>query len=156
MNSDLFLNIGGPHVIHEDFGDEVVVVHLETGRYYSFNQTGSEIWNRVSHGILVKDLIDWMMNNFAGDAGRLEAEVKTFLEQLQEETLVAPFPAPVQPAASGKSFEEKTASEKAEFQTPQMEKFTDMQDLLLLDPIHEVDEAGWPHPMEEAGGGKKE
>jgi hypothetical protein len=27
------------------------------------------------------------------------------------------------------------------------ERFTDMQDLLILDPIHEVDdEAGWPKP----------
>ena len=27
------------------------------------------------------------------------------------------------------------------------ERFTDMQDLLVLDPIHEVDEeAGWPKP----------
>jgi hypothetical protein len=25
-----------------------------------------------------------------------------------------------------------------------LQKFTDMQDLLLLDPIHEVDESGWP------------
>ena len=25
-----------------------------------------------------------------------------------------------------------------------MEKYDDMQELLLLDPIHEVDEAGWP------------
>ena len=24
------------------------------------------------------------------------------------------------------------------------ERFTDMQDLLLLDPIHDVDETGWP------------
>jgi hypothetical protein len=26
-----------------------------------------------------------------------------------------------------------------------LQKFTDMQELLLLDPIHEVDERGWPH-----------
>jgi len=31
------------------------------------------------------------------------------------------------------------------FEKPKLQKFTDMQDLLLLDPIHEVDEAGWPH-----------
>jgi len=27
---------------------------------------------------------------------------------------------------------------------PVLETFSDMQDLLLLDPIHEVDDAGWP------------
>jgi hypothetical protein len=25
-----------------------------------------------------------------------------------------------------------------------MEKYEDMRDLLVLDPIHEVDEGGWP------------
>jgi len=27
---------------------------------------------------------------------------------------------------------------------PRLEKFTDLQTLLLLDPIHDVDEQGWP------------
>ena len=27
---------------------------------------------------------------------------------------------------------------------PVLEKYTDMQELLLLDPIHDVEEAGWP------------
>ena len=33
----------------------------------------------------------------------------------------------------------------ASFSPPVFEKFMDLQDLLLLDPIHEVDEIGWPH-----------
>ena len=31
------------------------------------------------------------------------------------------------------------------FVPPTLEKYTDMQDLVLLDPVHEVDERGWPH-----------
>jgi hypothetical protein len=30
------------------------------------------------------------------------------------------------------------------FTAPALEKYNDMQDLLLLDPIHETDEQGWP------------
>ena len=32
------------------------------------------------------------------------------------------------------------------FETPVLEKYTDMAELLLLDPIHDVDATGWPHP----------
>jgi hypothetical protein len=32
----------------------------------------------------------------------------------------------------------------AAFQPPTLRKYTDMQDLLLIDPIHEVDDLGWP------------
>jgi hypothetical protein len=28
---------------------------------------------------------------------------------------------------------------------PALEKFTNMQDILLLDPIHDVSDMGWPH-----------
>ena len=30
------------------------------------------------------------------------------------------------------------------FTTPTLEIFSDMQDILLLDPVHDVDERGWP------------
>ena len=37
------------------------------------------------------------------------------------------------------------------FEAPRLEKYTDMQDLVLLDPVHEVDEQGWPQQRPEAG-----
>jgi hypothetical protein len=42
-------------------------------------------------------------------------------------------PAPAAPAAG------------AVFAPPRLEVFDDLQDLFLVDPIHDVDEAGWPH-----------
>jgi hypothetical protein len=33
---------------------------------------------------------------------------------------------------------------KTLFNAPNFEVHNDMQDLLVLDPIHEVDDAGWP------------
>ena len=31
------------------------------------------------------------------------------------------------------------------FEAPSFTTFTDMQDIILLDPVHEVDARGWPH-----------
>ena len=37
------------------------------------------------------------------------------------------------------------------FVAPRLETFTDMQHLILLDPVHEVDEGqGWPIPRSDA------
>jgi hypothetical protein len=30
------------------------------------------------------------------------------------------------------------------YKPPAIERFDDLEELLVLDPIHEVDEAGWP------------
>ena len=38
------------------------------------------------------------------------------------------------------------ADGKAAFEAPRLERYTDMKDYFLLDPIHEVDTAGWPQP----------
>ena len=33
---------------------------------------------------------------------------------------------------------------KSAFLPPEIDIFSDMQDILLLDPVHDVDESGWP------------
>jgi hypothetical protein len=35
--------------------------------------------------------------------------------------------------------------ERVPFVPPGFATFTDMQDIILLDPVHEVDTRGWPH-----------
>ena len=42
--------INKPKVIHEDFGGEVVIIHFDTGRYYSLNKTASFIWQLIDGG----------------------------------------------------------------------------------------------------------
>ena len=37
------------------------------------------------------------------------------------------------------------SSTRVAFEAPVLEKYTDMQTLLLVDPVHEVDDRGWPH-----------
>jgi hypothetical protein len=37
------------------------------------------------------------------------------------------------------------------FQAPALEKHSDMQDLILLDPVHEVGPRGWPHAADSEG-----
>jgi hypothetical protein len=49
-----------------------------------------------------------------------------------------------QPAADST---EVNSGVRPTFESPTLAKFTDMEDLLLLDPVHEVSpDQGWPHP----------
>ena len=48
---------------------------------------------------------------------------------------MTPAPAPAPVSVAGVAYTE-----------PSLSVFSDMQDLLLLDPIHDVSEAGWPMP----------
>ena len=44
-----------------------------------------------------------------------------------------------------------TTNGRLPFQAPVLEKHSDMQDLILLDPVHEVGPRGWPHTADSEG-----
>ena len=75
--------------------------------------------------------------HYQADASVAAAAVQALVTALAAEDLVQPTgEAAAQPAYSN--------GQRAPFVAPVLQKHTDMQDLLLLDPIHEVDETGWP------------
>ena len=78
---------------------------------------------------------------------RLAGELQRFIESLLAEKLIRPAPAD-RPAATDHAAGTAGAIAAWSEGVLRFERFNDMQDLLILDPIHEVDEeAGWPKPL---------
>ncbi|MBW2688663.1 MAG: PqqD family protein [Deltaproteobacteria bacterium] len=145
MSKENYFSVYGPNIVHENFDDEMVVVNLETGCYYAFNLVGGMIWSCVETGCRLDALCRFLRASLAGEMDDLEQAVKRFIDELSSEELIRTG---VDPSGSEEhALAETEDNEKQLFVAPALEKFTDMQDLLLLDPIHEVDESGWPHPM---------
>jgi hypothetical protein len=69
-------------------------------------------------------------------------DVNSLLAELTERQLLAPLEEGL-PAPSGNGSPAE-ASINRSYSPPELSVFTDMQELLLLDPVHEVDDAGWP------------
>jgi hypothetical protein len=130
--------VRGAHVIHEAIEGEVVIINLETGNYYSLRGSGARVWEGIVAGAATEAIARDLVAAFDG----LEAppDLAAFLGELEREGLVG--------AVSGEGAGELpgAAGPRQAFAPPALERFTDMQDLILLDPVHEVDEAqGWPH-----------
>jgi hypothetical protein len=131
-----------PHVMHENIDNEVVVVNLTTGIYYSFDGSAVDIWDWIDGQRTKDDVVRIATQVFQGEEEPIAKEVLGFLEQLQQENLVAFQPAE---GAEGGS-DPQTPRKSVPFIAPKLQKYTDMEALLLADPIHEVDETtGWPH-----------
>lgn len=130
-----------PHVMHETIDNEVVVVNLTTGAYYSFDGTGARIWSWIDGSRTAEALIHAAQASFGGDPDTIAAAVGAFVDQLRAEQLVAGTPGPDASAPAPSAAPDGSPL----FVAPALQKYTDMEDLLLADPIHEVDEAaGWP------------
>jgi len=147
MSSDARFRVNGPKVVHETIDGEVVIIHLDTGCYYSLDGAGALIWDQLDHGASLAEAQTWLSQQFPASQPETASAVLRLAGELQAEDLIVPLPnqpaaAPRQAGASGPL--------AAVFQDPVLHKHTDMQDLLLLDPIHEVDETGWPSVKKDA------
>lgn len=131
-------------VVHESLDGEVVLVNLRNGRYYSLEDTGAELWEWLLAEGDAAQLVSRVSSKYR-DSGEIEAGVTCFLESLVEEGLVALVPSD---SAEAKRYPPASADAPV-FQTPVLAKHVDMEGLLLLDPVHDVSERGWPDLKEQ-------
>jgi hypothetical protein len=110
-----------PDVIDEVFEGEAVLINLRLGRYYALDASATELWRMIVEGAAAASLVE------------RHPGAPTFLARLVEEDLVTCDGD--LPAAAGVNGHT----------VPGLEVFTDLEELLLLDPIHDVDpQTGWP------------
>jgi len=146
MISTKLFHINTPQVVYEVFEDEVIIVNLDSGHYYSTVNVGMAIWLDIVAGCSLAEMLRKLKQVYNADAQTLESSVHQFLEHLQREAIIT-----VQSVAQNED-EETVAldqstpqAEGQPFEQPTLNLYDDMQDLLVLDPIHEVDDSGWPN-----------
>jgi Coenzyme PQQ synthesis protein D (PqqD) len=140
---DAPLSVNVPKVVHETIDGETIVIHMGTGTYYSLEGTAAEVWALVGSGLGRGAVVAGVRHRFDGDAALVEPSVFAFLDELIAEGLIvagaSTLVAVDAPAA-------RNGSAPARFEPPVLRKYTDMQEFMLVDPLHEVDAgAGWPH-----------
>ena len=143
--------VNAPTVIYEAFEDETLLINLGTGNYYGFSGSGALIWNCIMRGDSVNSVVDNLQNSFGNKDGIAPA-VEDFVRELVEENLIVEIAS--EPAKAWEEVARQTVT-LDRFERPSLQKYTDMQDLLLLDPIHEVDETGWPNALLPKPSGKQ-
>ncbi len=141
MSARTVFQINRPQVISQILDGEVVVINLQTGSYYSLTGAAAAIWDALERGAAAAQVTDSLAARFTDCDAGLENIVDGFIKELQGESLIVPAQN-IGLAASGVLKGASVAPSK--FVRPALKKFTDMQELLLLDPIHEVDATGWP------------
>lgn len=124
--------ISGTEVIYELLDDELIIANLDVGIYYSIRNSGILIWQLLVAGYS-QAAIEFLFTTQYGTIPSLSP----FISRLIEENLLI--------AQERTNPDPISVSWPAQFSPPLFERYDEMKNLLMLDPIHEVDEQGWPH-----------
>ena len=78
-----------PEVVCTDVGDkEAVLLHLDTKKYYSLNQTGLRIWQMLSKGQTPAEVIGQIEAEFDVTPEKARESVSDLLKELISEKLM--------------------------------------------------------------------
>jgi len=123
----------------EVFADEIVVLNVTDGTYFAFGGWAVETWPALVNRQPAQSIVNAMAERYGVAAGPIGAELDDFTAKLRQENILLD----AQPVDEDIALETLPAA--SGFQPISFEKHADMQDLLTLDPIHDVDpQKGWP------------
>ena len=131
--------INPANVSAENIDGEVIIVNLASGTYYSTLDLGVCLWSRITAGHSIGAILDELRAAYPGEYAAIESTVHDFIAHLERENLIERSDG--MPAASDNAVEVVLP---AQFTAPVLNCYSDMQDMLLLDPVHDVADVGWP------------
>lgn len=123
--------LNAPGVIFDQIDGEVLVINLRIGHYFRLRESASRLWSLIISGNTFLEIIE-----ISNSSQSNQDEILKFIMELLSLDLIV----------QTEEIQDVTPKPHSmDFSNPVIEKFTDLEDILGLDPIHEVDETkGWP------------
>lgn len=137
MSQPTVLEIAAPQCVAQDFEGEIIALNLASGTYFSLRDLGAVLWRDLAAGHPVETLAALAAGTLGGPQ-----PVQDFAANAAAQGLMRPAASAATPGE-----EPRLAAALADGTPPALifEIYEDMKSLILLDPVHEVDETrGWP------------
>lgn len=144
-DTDTFYRTNAPGVISETLDGEAVIMDLRSGTYFSTNGIGAVVWNWLETGTTQNGITASLAALPVDDPSRIADDVATLFAELLRHQLIVVDPGTTDLPAP------HSVPDGLTYTPPALAIYTDLDDLLQLDPVHDVDaESGWPVPRPDA------
>jgi hypothetical protein len=130
-------------VTHERLDGEVIAVNLLTGRYYSMSGAAADTFTAITSTGTQESAL-FLLEQAYDLPQDATHQIQQFLSRCIEAELIE-----VRESTGGAA--PKPASPlpddhiRSAWQQPQLEEYEDLQDLILVDPVHDTSALGWPN-----------
>jgi hypothetical protein len=134
--------IDSNHIIYEEIDSELVVINLKNGCYYSLNESAALIWKLIANGNSIDNITGLLVAHFSIEPDGIPGEIVRIVSEFSHEQLLSPA---VELETKTEMILPDDIKLADHFQSPVISKHSDIQEMLQLDPIHEVTDLGWPN-----------
>lgn len=122
--------INAAEVVADIIDGEAIIMNLSKGIYYSLDQSGAAIWGLLAAGASVAETADAICRRYEIPSSKAMEDIGVLATQLVEEGMLLAAAGPALGKLPGLS-----GGHAAEpYRTPMLNKYSDMKDLLALDP----------------------
>jgi len=134
----MWYQINSPHIAYEALDGEVFIINTKNGMYFVASGYAAVIWNAIAAGYSLADLQQ------AFTHGQVFTDnntiLQTYITDLINEELIF-----IADAAPEKPKDILIIEKQSHLNEPLLTKYSDLQELVTLDPIHDVSiNQGWP------------
>jgi len=128
-------HILNPRLIADVFDEDVIIANLDTGTYYSLSGVATQILGELPFQDSSK-VFNEIANKLQENSNEVISELNEYFKRMQDEEVIIV-------ADSEAKSKKVTLKEPLKYMKSEFSTYTDLQELLLLDPIHEIDEDEW-------------
>lgn len=130
----------GPRFVDESVDGEALIMDMVTGTYYTCLGPATVAWDALKVGAEPAAVAMSIASRYGVGGADVQRDLDAFIaELLREEMLVADDRPAVSPPV------EDAGDPSGPYEAMRLERYTDLADLILLDPVQDVSGAAWPH-----------
>ena len=137
-----FYRVRDKNVVSEVIDDEAIIMDLTVGTYFSSDGSGAVIWDGIFRGFEAEQIKERVRQAFSVEPAELDVDFESFVASLLGNRLVYVVD---EAGLSSGDWSMPLPADRRGYDPPVLNRYDDLQDLALLDPIHDVEEAGWPN-----------
>jgi|SRR5262245_52097649 len=136
----------GEEIASKVIDGEAIIINLASGIYYSIDKVGALIWEMIENGQTLQETLSAIVARYDVSEEQAQSDIEQLVNDLLQENLVTA----AENGVGSNGHHEASEPEKVPYQTPKLNIYRDMGDLLALDPpTPGLETIAWSNPGED-------